>query len=162
MNQLIKANRVDFNNEEIINRLGKLEPTVNFSVKRLVYYPYYFFEYGLDKKSFIFPSNGLVACTIDLISGSGSLIDSEPVFEKFIVSKMDIIEDLVDTEKAEKEAQHFIFRTISLKMKIFKMPNINLTRQELFYRPYWIVQGNDKKGTFTLAVDGKSGKYHSL
>ncbi|WP_404455031.1 hypothetical protein LG329_06750 [Virgibacillus necropolis] len=163
MNEVIKAEEINFNNNEIKIYLEKMDTKNTFKVDQLVFYPYFFFEYSLDRKSFFHPIGGTVGCSIDGINGVGSIIDKVPHFSKQEVSTQNIIQKKLNTLDAEVIAEPFLYDSISYKMKILSMPKLNISKQEVFYRPYWIAKGGTHKSNqFLLTVDAVTGKYHPL
>ncbi|MCP8615631.1 hypothetical protein [Salirhabdus salicampi] len=160
----IITNKIEFQKKEIKTLLDQLDPKISFQVDRLVYYPYYFFEYSVKQHKFLrfMNRNGNIGCTIDSLSGTGALIDATPQFNRYEASEDELISSKLDVITAQKEAEKYIYRSISLKMKILQMPEMQLTKQELFYRPYWIASSKTSDRSFSLAIDAISGKYHPL
>ncbi|WP_085523170.1 hypothetical protein [Tuberibacillus sp. Marseille-P3662] len=163
MNETIKTQNVGFNSHEIKGSLEKMDAGMKVAVDQLVFYPYFFFEYSLERKSFLHPNGGTVGCTIDALNGAGSLIDMSPVLNEQSVSDDNIIQRKLDSAKAKEIAETFLYDSISYKMKILSMPNLKLSKQEIFFRPYWIVEGVVQSANrFCLTVDSITGKYHPL
>lgn len=163
MNETIKTQDVGFNSREIKGILEKMDAGMKVVVDQLVFYPYFFFEYSLERKSFIHPNGGSVGCTIDALNGAGSLIDMSPVLNEQAISNVNIIQRKLNSTEAKDIAENFLYDSISYKMKILSMPKLKLSKQEIFFRPYWIVQGAvQSSNRFYLTVDSVTGKYHPL
>lgn len=162
MKQKVLSNVIQFRKNVVVERLSQMDKNVNFNVERIVYYPYYFFEYVMKKEKFLQGKTGRIGCTIDAISGVGALIDAVPQLEEREVEDHETIGCKLNDNLAEIEAEKYVCRSISYKMKILKMPKIHLETKNLFYRPFWVITGNGKKDDFSIVVDAMSGKYHPL
>lgn len=159
MNKRVISQSIGFDKSKIKEFLKQLEPEAAFRVRQLVHYPYYFFEFTVERKYLFHPIDGSAGCTIDAISGVGALIDTVPELKDQEVAKETIIQPALNAEQAAVNAQEFLYKSISLKIKVLSMPDLTLEKAELFYRPYWIVQGTGRE-QFSLAVDAVCGKYH--
>jgi hypothetical protein len=164
MNETIKAEGIGFDNHEIKILLERMDCERSFKVDQLVFYPYFFFEYTLERKSFFHPIGGTVGCTIDGINGVGALIDTFPDLNEQAISNQNIIQRELNLVKAKEKAEEFLYDSISYKMKILSMPKLKVAKQEVFYRPYWVAQGGGvhSSNQFLLTVDAVTGKYHPL
>lgn len=163
MNETVKAEAIGFNNNEIKIYLERMDTERSFKVDQLVFYPYFFFEYALERKSFFHPLGGAVGCTIDAINGVGAIIDTSPDSKEQIISNKNIIKKKLDSTVAMGIAEKFLYNSISYKMKVLSMPRLELIQQEVFYRPYWIAEGGAyTSDQFLLTVDAVTGKYHPL
>ncbi|WP_240376893.1 hypothetical protein [Bacillus piscicola] len=160
----IKTEELTFDQEEVKKVLESLDKNQEFTVEQLLYYPYYFFEYKLERRSLLQPKGGgSVGCAMDAVNKVGSVIDKSPVFtEKEVPSQQMIPVELEETE-AKKLAVDFLNHSITYRMKILAPPQMKLTRSEIFYRPYWVAEGTKAAPDgYTLIVDAISGKYHPL
>lgn len=163
MNETVKAEAIGFDNHEIKIYLEKMDTERSFKVDQLVFYPYFFFEYALERKSFFHPLGGAVGCTIDAINGVGAVIDTSPNFKEKALTTKNIIQKKLDSLEAKEIAEKFLCDSISYKMKILSMPKLKLIKQEVIYRPYWIAEGGAcSSNQFLLTVDAVTGKYHPL
>ncbi|WP_077328752.1 hypothetical protein [Virgibacillus siamensis] len=163
MIEVINAEEVGFNNHEIKNYLDKMDSKGSFIVDQLVYYPYFFFEYTLERKSFPRPTGAMVGCTVDGINGIGSLIDGSPKFKKKQIDPQNIIQKKLGSFEVSEISKDFLYDSISYKLKVLSMPKLTLTKKEVFYRPYWIAEGRKHSSDrFLLTVDAVTGKYHPL
>lgn len=142
--------------------MERIEPGTTFKASQLVYYPYFFFEYTLERKRLLHPFSGTTGCTIDAVDGIGSLIDHAPFLKNQALVKASMIQPVINSERGEAKAEAFIYDSISLKLKVLSMPKLKLNKKDLFYRPYWIVYGGICSNQFSLAVDAVTGKYHPL
>lgn len=143
-------------------RLKQIEPELQFEVVKLVYYPYYFFSFTMDVKRFLLPSSEKVACTIDSISGTGSLIESPPQFQNINVPPEEIIPHQISILKARELSQSFLYRAISLKMKMLSISELTAEEEQIFYRPYWLAREKKNMDVPDFVIDAVSGKYHPL
>lgn len=163
---LIKTEKIDFTKMEIEQSLIQLDPKNDYEVKDYVYYPYWIFEYKINKNSFFHPLKGKVGCSIDGVNKAGALADTFPQLINSKIIKDKVIQSKLSMQEAETLAKDFLYGAITSKKKVMKVPNLNPTRQEMFYRPYWIVEGvlnsSRFKKTFLITVDAISGKYHPL
>lgn len=163
MNEEIYAEEIGFHNYEIKTFLDRMDTKGSFKVEQLVYYPYFFFEYSMEKKSFPRLTGGMVGCTVDGINGIGSLIDGSPKFRKKEISHQNIIQKKLSSLEVSDISKDFLYDSISYKLKVFTMPRLTLTKREVFYRPYWIAEGREyASDKFLLTVDAVTGKYHPL
>ncbi|MYL36260.1 hypothetical protein [Halobacillus litoralis] len=151
-----------FSDEEICHFLKQMEKDSIFTPECLVYYPYYFLEYEMKGKRWLGHVHKKIGCTIDSISGVGSLIDTSPELSEAELKTNKVLDIQIPLSKAKVYGERFIGRSISYKMKIFRMPGITLTKESLFYRPYWIVKGMKKKKCFHLIVDALTGEFHPV
>ncbi|ASK62447.1 hypothetical protein CFK37_09930 [Virgibacillus phasianinus] len=163
MNELVKAEAIGFSNQEIKVYLERMDTNRSFKVNQLVFYPYFFFEYELESKSFFHPIGGAVGCTVDGVNGVGAVIDISPEFKEQEITAEKLIQKELDTMEAKGIAEKFLYNSISYKMKVLSMPRMKLIKQEVFYRPYWIAEGGTySSNQFLLTVDAVTGKYHPL
>lgn len=160
----IYTEEIQYDQGEVKAVLESLDATQTFRVEQLVYYPYYFFECKLERKSLLQPKGGGSAgCAIDGINQVGSLIDQSPVFIEEEVPFSQIIPVTIQPQEAEQLALEFIRHSITYRMKVLSPPKLARTRKELFYRPYWIAEGEGASPhRYALTVDAISGKYHPL
>jgi hypothetical protein len=158
----VKTQEIFFTEKKVIRTLGQKEIETEFSIRNIVYYPYMFYEFSFKRDNPITPLRGDAACTIDAISGVPALVDKRPEFTTLEIEKEIILPTQLEESHMIELAKEFLYRTISKKIKVATAPNISLKLSNLFYRPYWIIDGRGKKNKFTLMVDSISGKYHPL
>lgn len=163
MNEAIDVEKIHFSDTEVENILGRMDPDRKYNVKQLIYYPYYFFEFSINRKSFFHPIGGTAGCTVDGINSLGALVDTSPgIKTKTIIREKRLISK-IDSQEAMDIAKKFLYESISFKMKILTMPKLNVTEQNMFYRPYWVAEGRKfSSAQFSLAIDAVTGKYHPL
>lgn len=164
MSKLIRSENIGFDRNEITRIFEKTDAEKKFQVHQLVFYPYYFFEYKLERRSLFHPNGGVIGCTVDGINGIGSIVSTFPYLESQELQPHTMIPEELKVAEAKTNAKKFVYDTISYKMKVFSAPSITLIKEEKFYRPYWIVEGGDKhsQNKFMLTVDAVTGKYHPL
>lgn len=161
--RVIQTERIGYERKETELILEKMDPESAFTVQRHVYYPYLFFEYMLNRKGFFHPLEGNIGCTVDGVNKIGALSDTFPRLEKKTVPRQAVIENTLELSDAKPIAENFLLNHIIHKKKILSIPKLHLTKQMVFYRPYWIVEGKSKASErFLLMVDAVSGKYHPL
>jgi len=159
----VLSEQIVFSNDEIKRKLEQLDKNNNYEVKNILYYPYLVYEYMVDRKGFFHPLQGNIGCTIDGVNKIGAVVDFFPELEEADIKNDSIIHSKTTLGDAEYIAKEFLHETIAKKKKIFTVPELKSTRQEMFYRPYWIVEGETKtNGTFLITVDAVSGKFHPL
>ncbi|SFE57289.1 hypothetical protein [Alteribacillus iranensis] len=161
---LVKTETIHYDQDEVKKVLETLDESQLFEVNQLVFYPYYFFECQLERKSLLQPKGGGKAgCAVDGVNKVGSLVDQSPVFLEKELPASDMIPVTYDWEEAKKAAIDFVRHSITYRMKVLAPPKMTITRAELFYRPYWIAEGQSvPPDRYTLTVDAVSGKYHPL
>ncbi|MEN1968705.1 hypothetical protein WMZ97_11605 [Lentibacillus sp. N15] len=160
---IIDAEKPGFSREEIKKRLERLDTGRTYQVQRLVFYPYFIFEYIIDRQNFFHPLKGHVGCTVDGVNKVGALADTFPQFTKQEISDRDIINPYLAFEEAEEIAEDYLYHSISTKKKVLTVPKIAATKQKLFYRPYWVVEGSiGLTDPFLITIDAVSGKFHPL
>ncbi|SFJ88997.1 hypothetical protein SAMN04487936_10589 [Halobacillus dabanensis] len=162
MAKKIWTNEIQFSKEEVNRLLQQMEKKSRFTIDRLIYYPYYFLEYGLKEKTLLHGKVGKIGCTIDSISGVGSLIDVSPNLYETEMEGNERIDVHLTQKDAALEGEKFVCKSISYKMKILRMPEVELQKNLLFYRPFWLVRGDRKKKKFLLVFDAVTGKFHPL
>jgi hypothetical protein len=164
MNQLIQSENVTFDRNEIKLIFEKTDADQSCDVLQLIFYPYYYFEYTLERKSLFYPNGGVIGCTVDGVHGAGAIVNASPFLGKQEMNCTNIVPQKMKLVEAKTIAEKYVYNTISYKMKVFSAPPIRLNRQELFYRPYWIVEGGNSNALnrFLLTVDAVTGKYHPL
>lgn len=98
-----------------------------------------------------------------MISGVPSLVDKRPDFKMFRVRHDGILSPSLDDYRVKRIASDFLYKTISKKVKVLTAPKILNKQFQLFYRPYWVVEGrNQEENQFHLIVDTITGKFHPL
>lgn len=158
----IKTECIHFEAQEVKKLLEKLVPNFSFTVHQLVFYPYFFFEYILEKKRSL--SKGeKIGCTIDAINGIGALTDTWPNYEhQQTYSEQSMLPGKLSKNKAKKLSEEFLYNSVLHKRKFLLLPEIRLIKQEEFYRPYWIVDSDRGKNQFSLIVDAVTSRYHPV
>lgn len=152
---------VEFNKDQIESSFKKLHPHSNFIAERVIYYPYYYFSYNIKAKRLFLPLNEKVGCAIDSISGRGSLIDYKPKWKELEISIEQQMPQTYTLKDCASFSESFIYRSLSLKMRMISFKELKREQQQIFYRPYWVVW-NEKDGSSDFIVDGVSGQYHPL
>ncbi len=161
--QTILVEKINFEKDETKRLLEKLDSESTYKVQHCIYYPYLFFEYSVQKKNFFDPIEGKLGCTIDGVNKIGALIDTYPLLDEKKIADGQIVNCTLSLPDAEAIAKKFLLDSILRKRKVFTIPKLKMTQQKIFYRPYWIVKGNeDKPNHFLLLVDAVSGKFHPL
>ncbi|MGY0692365.1 hypothetical protein ACW2QC_06160 [Virgibacillus sp. FSP13] len=160
---IVQAEQLGFKQEEIETRLEKLDSGRTYKAQRLVYYPYIMFEYVIDRRNFFHPLKGNVGCTIDGVNKVGALADTFPQLASQNVSDNHIIPLHLTLAEAKEVAENFIYHSIASKKKVLTVPTLTSSKQAIFYRPYWIVEGDsDLPDHFLITVDAVTGKFHPL
>lgn len=162
MDWTIKTECIHFEEQEVKRLLENLVPNYSFKINQLVFYPYFFFEYLLKKKKRL--SKGeKIGCTVDAINGMGALTDTWPNYEyQQTYSEQSIMPGNLNKKKAKKVSEEFLYNSILYKRKFLLMPELRVTKQEEFYRPYWIVESDNSKNQFSLIVDAVTSRYHPV
>lgn len=159
----LKTERISFEKELLKNALEKMDNQVTYDIHSLIYYPYLFLEFQVEKRGLINRVGQKVGCTIDGMNKIGALVDEAPEFIFKSMKETSIMKSSISNSEAIQIAEQFLFESIYSRMKILKVPTLKLQRQEKFYRPYWIVKGNkEKRVPFFLTVDAVTGKYHPI
>src|SRR5690625_6908422 len=82
MSKLIHAESISFDHHEIKQIFEKTDAEKEFHIHQLVFYPYYYFEYKLERKSLFHPNGGVVGCTVDGINGTGAVVNMFPRLDR--------------------------------------------------------------------------------
>lgn len=164
MRQLVQYENIAFDHNEIKHIFEKTDSDKSFRVNQLVFYPYYYFEYKLTRKSLFHPNGGVIGCAVDGVNGTGAIANTFPRLQSQEIQTQTMITEELNLSDAKTTAKKFVYDSISYKMKVFSAPPVNLTKEEKFYRPYWIIEGGDRysQNKFMLTVDAVTGKYHPL
>lgn len=161
MRAKVLTQSVEFNKEQIESSFKRLHPKSNFIAERIIYYPYYYFSYNVKAKRLFLPLNEKVGCAIDSISGRGSLIDYKPKWKEVEISEEQEMPQMYSFKDCTSISESFIYRSLSLKMRMLSFSELKREQQQRFYRPYWVVW-NEKAGSSDFIVDGVSGQFHPL
>ncbi|PWW26864.1 hypothetical protein DFO73_10927 [Cytobacillus oceanisediminis] len=153
---------LEYLEQDVFDGFKQYDRMANVYIRRLIYYPYYFFEFELSAKSLI-NLNGKIACSIDGISGHGAIIDVKPAFSYREIETEGKLPIQIGKDEARKAAERFTFQTISQKTKFITIPNLQVSNSSLFYRPYWLAEYSmNGIGEQQLIVDAISGSYHPI
>lgn len=148
---------------EVTSNLRQLDKKASIFVQSIIYYPYYFFEYEMRTKK-LRTLNGMIACTVDALSGKEAIIDVKPEFSTHELDNLfSSLPIQIDREEASQIAEKFILNTAMEKAKYLTLPSLEQKKQLLFYRPFWIIDyfiSNKREGQFI--VDAVDGCYHPL
>jgi len=159
----IIAQPLHFNKEKVESAFKKLDQNHVYQASQMVYYPYYYFRYNVQAKRLFLPANEKVGCAVDAVSGKGSLIDSQPKLKQFTVQESELLHQKQSLDDCLEKSESFLYRSLSLKMKMLSISKVQVEEKQFFYRPYWIVYNqNGEKGAVDFIVDGVSGQYHPL
>ncbi|ALX50184.1 hypothetical protein [Lentibacillus amyloliquefaciens] len=161
MREQVLTQSIKFEKKEIETSFMKLQPDATFSADRIVYYPYYFFIYNVKAKRLFLPLDEKVGCAVDAINGNGSLVDSNPKWEMVEILDEQRIHESQALEDCLTISESFVYRSLSLKMRMLSVSHVKVEQQQLFYRPYWVVYNSNKTGQ-DFIVDGVTGQYHPL
>lgn len=152
----------EFAKSEVSQGLRQYDRKAHVHIQKLLYYPYYFFEFDISAKSLL-KLNGKIACTIDGMSGQEAIIDRKPTFSSRRQEEYDKLPVGIDERVARQIAERFVFQTISQKTKFITIPSLTVSESSLFYRPFWLAEYSlNEKGRQQLIVDAISGSYHPL
>ncbi|MFD1361734.1 hypothetical protein [Lentibacillus salinarum] len=88
-------------------------------------------------------------------------MDSNPKWEVAEISHEQRMQEYQPLEDCLTISESFIYRSLSLKMRMLSVSHVKVEEQQLFYRPYWVVYNNQKNGQ-DFIVDGVTGQYHPL
>lgn len=75
--------------------------------------------------------------------------------EEIILHKIPIL-------KARELSQSFLYRAISLKMKMLSISELTAEDEQIFYRPYWLAREQKNMDVPDFVMDAVSGKYHPM
>ncbi|MDS9472867.1 hypothetical protein [Sporosarcina pasteurii] len=150
-----------FVEKDVLKGLHQFDKEAEVQINRLIYYPYYFFEFEVHAKSLL-KFNGKVGCTVDALGGRGAIVDVQPEFFASQVEHVAIPSIVIVQEEASKIAEEFVFEHASTKAKFITTPKIKQTSSQLFYRPFWIAEYRRNSEGQQLIVDAVSGSYHPL
>lgn len=141
MGEKVLTQPIKFEKKQIETSFMKLQPGAAFLADRIVYYPYYFFVYNVKAKRLFLPMNEKVGCAVDAINGTGSLVDYNPKLELAEISDEQRMYQYQALEDCLPISESFIFRSLSLKMRMLSFSHVQVEKQQLFYRPYWVEIG---------------------
>lgn len=159
---IILAQEPVYDEQDVVNGLRQYERQAEMYARKLIYYPYYLFEFELKIRSLL-GVKGKTACTIDAISGHGALIDVQPDFLQRQIEIEQIPSIEVSEDEAKRAAGKFIFQNATAKAKYVTIPKIQMLGSTLFYRPFWLVEYKlEEYAERQLIVDAISGSYHPL
>ncbi|MFC5589493.1 hypothetical protein ACFPRA_11375 [Sporosarcina soli] len=151
-----------YGEQDVLRGLQQYEKQAKMNVRKLIFYPYYLFEYELGIRSLL-KLKGKTACTIDALSGYGALIDVQPEFSHRQIEAGQAPAIQIDEDEAREAAGQFIFENAMSKAKFVTVPDIQLLTSTLFYRPFWLVEYRlEAYEPKSLIVDAISGSYHPL
>lgn len=156
------AQSITFTEEKLKSSLKKIQSNINFAVHSVIYYPYHFFHYDVKAKRIFLPKNEEVGCTVEPVSGIGSLIDYTPKLSSVEISIEKQVPQTYTLEECRTISESFIYQSISLKMKMLSISELIFKYHEFFYRPYWVVTSNNPKEVPDFIVDAVTGQYHPL
>lgn len=159
--ETILTQEVVFAETEVLNGLLQMDKEAEIKMNRLIYYPYYFFEFDVKAKSLL-KFTGTVGCTIDALGGHGAIVDVQPELIKLQVERVKIPSITVGKSEAIKKAESFVFESASSKAKFITIPSVKNISEQLFYRPFWLADYTNGKAHEQLIVDAVSGSYHPL
>lgn len=157
----IMTQDVLFTETEVLSGLTKIDKGAKIQMNRLIYYPYYFFEFDVKAKSLL-NFEGRVGCTIDALGGHGAIVDIQPNLIEIRAECLTVPTIAVVKSQAAKKAKRFVFESASSKAKFLTIPIIKCISSQLFYRPFWIADYKNKEAKEQLIVDAVSGSYHPL
>ncbi|MBP1970051.1 hypothetical protein J2Z83_002167 [Virgibacillus natechei] len=161
MGEKILTQSIKFEKKQIETSLMKLHPDAKYLADRIIYYPYYFFVYNVKAKRLFLPMDEKVGCAVDAISGSGSLVDFNPKLEEAEILGEQRMQKHQTLEDCLPISESFVFRSLSLKMRMISFSHVQVEKQQLFYRPFWVVYNKNGDGQGFI-VDGVTGQYHPL
>lgn len=153
---------ITFAEQDVLRGLQQYDKESEVKISKLIFYPYYFFEYEVSAKSLL-RFNGKVGCTVDALEGRGAIVDVQPEFLKREIDAEYVPKVQVCDKKAKEIADKFVFDNASSKAKFITIPKIKLLSSTLFYRPFWLAEYDQvEKVERLIIVDAISGSYHPL
>lgn len=158
----VLAQPINFKREQIESSFMQIDEKSTYVADRIVYYPYYLFVYNVKAKRVFLPMNEKIGCTVDALGGKGSLADSYPKLEEINIEKKEMLERSWSLQECLSISESFVFRSLSLKMRMISFSEVQVEKKKLFYRPYWLVFNSNYKEGEHFIVDGVSGQYHPL
>lgn len=156
------AQEIVFFEKEVVNVFRKIDRQAELEIDRIIYYPYYFFEFEVNAKSLL-KFKWKVGCTVDALGGMGAIVDVEPHFFEQEIKQDNLPVILVEKEAASKKVEQYVFDSASSKAKFITIPKIKKVSSQLFYRPFWVANyKRSGKEMQQFIVDAVSGGYHPL
>lgn len=91
--------------------------------------------------------------TVDLVKGVAALSDIFPDYKTIRINESSLVPRLITTEKATKEARKLIIKWARHKFKVYKVPEIEVVKQQELYKAFFHMEMNNKK----ILVDSIKG-----
>lgn len=159
----ILTQSINFEKKQIESSFMKLHKNSTYIAKRIIYYPYYYFIYNVKAKRVFMPMKEKIGCAVDAVSGKGLLVDYKPVLERLTIPDRQLLKQTQSFDDCLAISESFLYRSVSLKLRIISVKNVQMEQGKLFYRPYWIVfQKNEEDNDSSFIVDAVTGQYHPL
>lgn len=83
--------------------------------------------------------------TVDLVKGNAARSNMFPDSESIDIYKKAIVPALITTEKAIEEAKSLLIRWARHKFKIYKVPEIEIVKQEKAHKVFFYSEINNEK-----------------
>ncbi|GAB3806823.1 hypothetical protein [Virgibacillus kimchii] len=153
---------IRFNRKEIESSFRQLDAASDYMAEKIVYYPYYYFIYNVKAKRVFLPMDEKVGCTVDALGGKGALTDADPELKSKIIEEKEMLKQSHSIQACLSISESFVYRSLSLKMRMVSFSNVKMEKKEFFYRPYWVVINKNEQQGHHFIVDAVSGRYHPL
>lgn len=154
---MINAMKLCIGKEEAKKIVKKVDSNVNVEEIKLIYYPYLLLEFDHITKTFFGKKVICAFCFIEMINGVEGMGTPTPT-EEIDVPKEKILKIRFNREDAIKKARSYILQAVMIKKRTLVMPEIILKKEELVYKPFWLLECF-KKTKFHLILDGLSGGF---
>lgn len=151
---------IEFTLDDIYEELEEIKS--DYINHDILYYPYTIFETSVEAKVLTRKFSENLCCWIDLATGREAL--SGPVKSREIIDAKEdkIIKREISGVGLKEKAKSYINFALFSKMKILKVPEINVVDTFDIYRPFYILKFQKQNKKNTIMVDGISGEHYLL
>jgi hypothetical protein len=145
-------------------KIKEKEKSIEVKNMESIFYPYLYIEACINTRVLSHIINDDISWMIDMINGAEALTEKVTENQKL---KVDIAEDRIlnvnlTVDEARKRAISSITHVILQRIKILQAPRILVLKEELLYKPFWLMECYYNNKKFHLLIDAVNGYYYPV
>jgi|GEM_PF-2686327 len=127
-----------------------------------IFYPYFNIEASVNTRILSHTINGSISCLIDMINGVEAFTEkiTEKQKSRIDAAEHEVLNISLSIDEARKRAISYITHIILQRVKILQVPEIIVLKEELLYKPFWLIECCHDNENFHLLMDAVNGYYH--
>lgn len=143
------------NDPDTTSVIRLIETPYKLEAQNIVCYPNLVLYFKIEiQRLFMKPRIVYSAITVDLVRGEAARSNMFPKSRPIEISDDALIPQLMSHEAATAAAQQVVMKWLRYKFRIYKVPNIELVRQQAVYKAFFYTKGPKDELLLVDSVEG--------